>query len=264
MKKYPKPTAQKVTKKNIASSRMSRLRANLSNESIEDNRSPKNSPNTSQTSKVNLRSPSLNDSKSNIIQSPNDSQAESPSQFLAANKIISSMKAHLQEEFNNKEKPKDTFADIEQGICNQVTEYPYMKHPATPPQFSEASKLVSAIKSKLSYKANNEYPLQVNSANDRLATFRKSLGSEDMDVVMERTENLQQSFNGEMEVDVQEVSYILLLVSYPLRKMGCDYFQSSCSTRYGLDSAPAASLTSTLFGTAIVGGAAATIWTATN
>lgn len=65
------------------------------------------------------------------------------------------------------------------GICNQTPEYPFSKHPATPPQFSEASKLVSAIKSKLAYKVSSSkevkpYP----SAKDRMQSLRARLSSE--------------------------------------------------------------------------------------
>lgn len=210
MKKFPKPSPPKFKKKNIASARMSRIEAELSSESIEDNISSLKSPNSSQTEtkpKVDLKSPNWNDSKGST-QSPNNEQsAASPSQFFAANKIISSMKAQLQEEYSQKEKPKDTFADIEQGICSQVTEYPYMKHPATPPQFSEASKLVSAIKSKLSYKGSKEIavPVQFNSARDRLESLRRSLTNEAMEIGTERSESRSQYFNLEMEVDLQEV-----------------------------------------------------------
>ncbi|CAH2077069.1 unnamed protein product, partial [Iphiclides podalirius] len=120
------------------------------------------------TNKVNTNSPG-----SDSLQS-----TPSPSQFLAANKIISSMKAQLPEEYYIKEKQKDTFADIEQGICNQTPEYPFNKHPATPPQFSEANKLVSAIKSKLTYKVmvpQEESVMTFANAKDRMETLRRSL-----------------------------------------------------------------------------------------
>lgn len=92
------------------------------------------------------------------------------------------MKAQLPEEYCNKAKPKDTFADIEEGICNQTAEYPFMKHPATPPQFSEASKLVSAIKSKLSYKGSTKDNIEsFSSAKDRMESLRTRLSIEAMD-----------------------------------------------------------------------------------
>lgn len=59
-------------------------------------------------------------------------------------------------------KPKDVFADIEEGINNQTTEYPFIKHPATPPQFSEARKIMSAIYSKLSYRKETPVETPVN------------------------------------------------------------------------------------------------------
>lgn len=136
-------------------------------------------------SKTELKSPNLNDSKlSTLNHSPDNESVQSmpsPSQFLTVNKILFSIKAQLPEEYANQVKPKDTFADIEEGICNQTSEYPSTKHPATPPQFVEASKLVSAIKSKLEYKNSSKDGNQCimhQSANERLQVFRASLSHE--------------------------------------------------------------------------------------
>lgn len=141
----PKPTPTK----NSASARLSQLRAELTadakNEEVKDKAvAAKSTPEKKQESQ--------NESHSQNSHDPSDSAqaALSPSQFLAANKIIYAMKAQLPD--RDAIKPKNAFADIEEGINNQTTEYPFMKHPATPPQFSEASKLMSAINSKLSYR----------------------------------------------------------------------------------------------------------------
>ncbi|CAH2241574.1 jg3910 [Pararge aegeria aegeria] len=173
--------------KNLANTRLSNLRSMLNaevknEESLETSPSknkisPKNE--TPQKSKTERKSP-LNDSKT--TQSPSSDSLQSipsPSQFFAANKIISSMKAQLPEEYCNKEKQKDTFADIEKGICSQTPEYPFSKHPATPPQFSEASKLVSAIKSKLAYKVSSSKDVKpYSSAKDRMESLRANLSLE--------------------------------------------------------------------------------------
>lgn len=187
-----KPTPSK----NIANARLSQLRAQLNAETQSKDDAEKSpvknkkvSPKTPQTetklSKLELKSPNFNESKCSTTQSPSSDSIQSipsPSQFFAANKIIYSMKAQLPEEYSNKAKPKDTFADIEEGICNQTAEYPFMKHPATPPQFSEASKLVSAIKSKLSYKGYTKDNLRTfSTAKDRMEALRTRLSSEAMD-----------------------------------------------------------------------------------
>ncbi|RVE54722.1 hypothetical protein evm_000489 [Chilo suppressalis] len=200
-KKQSPPSASKAqahSAKNIANSRLSHLRAQLESDAKKDesvDQSPvktlKRSPTSSQTEplakiqRTELKSPNLSESKcSTTTQSPSSDSLQSipsPSQFLAANKIISSMKAQLPEEFSDKLRNKNTFADIEEGINKQTPEYPFMKHPATPPQFSEASKLVSAIKSKLSYKGsvNNETPVKTfTSAKDRMEALRTRLSNE--------------------------------------------------------------------------------------
>ncbi|KAL0881204.1 hypothetical protein ABMA27_002308 [Loxostege sticticalis] len=195
----PKPETQKTTPKNTANSRLSQLRAQLAADAQKEENSHEKSPskankrispNATQTEtqakvqKTELKSPNVNESKcSTNTQSPSSDSLQSipsPSQFFAANKIISSMKAQLPEEYCSKPKQKDTFADIEEGICNQTAEYPFMKHPATPPQFSEASKLVSAIKSKLSYKVSSkETPVKTfSSAKERLEALRTRLSNE--------------------------------------------------------------------------------------
>ncbi|XP_026314774.1 transcriptional protein SWT1 isoform X2 [Hyposmocoma kahamanoa] len=185
-KSTPSTQSKETTPKNLASNRLSHLRAQLDFE-IQQSRpedidlspakvarcSPKAIPSESP----------LNESKVSTTQSPSSDSiqsAPSPSQFFAANKIISSMKAQLPEEYCNKTKQKDTFADIEQGICNQTAEYPSLKHPATPPQFSEASKLVSAIKSKLSYKVPyKDTPVKTfMSAKDRMEALRNRLSND--------------------------------------------------------------------------------------
>ncbi|KPJ06878.1 Transcriptional protein SWT1 [Papilio machaon] len=154
--------------KNLAKNRLTKLRTQLALEleqekkgNINRNCEPKNEK-LSQTSKAEtptksqrseLNSPNFNESNCTITsQVSNDSSSLSPSQFFAANKIISSMKAQLPEEYDNRVVQKDTFADIEQGICNKITGYPSNVHPSTPPQFSQADKLLSAIKTKLAYK----------------------------------------------------------------------------------------------------------------
>ncbi|CAH2108631.1 unnamed protein product [Euphydryas editha] len=179
--------------KNLANTRLSQLRALLNAEAKEEEESespnkkiklsPKTGSNESsqKTSRTERKSPSLNDSKS--TQSPSSDSLQSipsPSQFFAANKIISSMKAQLPEEYCSKEKQKDTFADIEKGICSQTPEYPFSKHPATPPQFSEASKLMSAIKSKLAYKVSTskDNVKSYTSAKDRMEILRANLSLE--------------------------------------------------------------------------------------
>lgn len=195
----PKPEPQKTTPKNTANTRLSQLRARLSSEAQKEeaanlDRSPSKtkqriSPtatqteNQAKTAKQELKSPIANESKCSTTQSPSSDSFQSipsPSQFFAANKIISSMKAQLPEEYCSIQRQKDTFADIEQGICNQTADYPYMKHPATPPQFSEASKLVSAIKSKLSYKVSSkDTPVKAfSSAKDRMEALRTRLSNE--------------------------------------------------------------------------------------
>lgn len=178
---------KKTPVKNLANTRLSQLRT-LLNSDIKDDEEPdihqkklKISPKSNEAQKRSERkSPNLNDSRS--TQSPNSDSLQSipsPSQFFAANKIISSMKAQLPEEYCCKEKQKDTFADIEKGICSQTTEYPFSKHPATPPQFSEASKLVSAIKSKLAYKVSSSKDVKsYSSAKERMETLRTSLSLE--------------------------------------------------------------------------------------
>ncbi|XP_064072069.1 transcriptional protein SWT1 [Vanessa tameamea] len=179
--------------KNLANSRLSQLRALLNSEAKEEedldahNKKVKISPKTSsnetpsKTCRADRKSPNLNDSKSAHSPSSDSLQSmPSPSQFFAANKIISSMKAQLPEEYCCKEKQKDTFADIEKGICSQTPEYPFSKHPATPPQFSEASKLVSAIKSKLAYKVSTskDSVKTFSSAKERMEMLRTNLSLE--------------------------------------------------------------------------------------
>ncbi|KAI8422804.1 hypothetical protein MSG28_006549 [Choristoneura fumiferana] len=198
-KPSPKPNS---AGKNSANSRLAKLRAQLSSESQQESIdstpkskariSPKVIPQTETQPKVpELKSP-ISETKCPTTQSPGSDSLQStpsPSQFLAANKILSSMKAQLPEEYCNKSVQKDTFADIEQGICNQTAEYPFMKHPATPPQFSEASKLVSAIKSKLGYKLKDVKAF--GSAKDRMEKLRADMSNEaieekkDLDVTTE-------------------------------------------------------------------------------
>lgn len=162
----PKPTPSK----NTANTRLSQLRAELSADANNDE--VKETPRTNnQTSKPitpqaektqRQETTNQNESQTTHSHSPNESaqSALSPSQFFAANKIIYSMKAQLPD--RDTLKPKDAFADIEERINNQTTEYPFMKHPATPPQFSEASKLMSAINSKLSYRKETPIETPVN------------------------------------------------------------------------------------------------------
>ncbi|XP_014369204.2 transcriptional protein SWT1 [Papilio machaon] len=176
--------------KNLAKNRLTKLRTQLALEleqekkgNINRNCEPKNEK-LSQTSKAEtptksqrseLNSPNFNESNCTITsQVSNDSSSLSPSQFFAANKIISAMKAQLPEEYDNRVVQKDTFADIEQGICNKITGYPSNVHPSTPPQFSQADKLLSAIKTKLAYKM----PIKERSDNscstsDRMQMLRR-------------------------------------------------------------------------------------------
>ncbi|XP_047507353.1 transcriptional protein SWT1 [Pieris napi] len=164
---YQNKKGKKRLAKNIASTRLENLNAKLHKEVLEEE------------SAHSLKRRSSNDPSKATDKSPNDKANQSPthdnihsipstSQFFTANKIISSMKAQLPEKFCNNDKQKDTFADIEKGICNQTPEYPFSKHPATPPQFSEASKLVSAIKLKLGYKINT--PKDSNSVSKEIET----------------------------------------------------------------------------------------------
>lgn len=229
-----------VVTKNLANNRLAALRNNLSKEAAEDNcknnesKSVKSSPKSNQndtpakTQRSEQKSPNMNESKCTITsQSPSSDSLQStpsPSQFFAANKILSSMKAQLPEEYNMKEKQKDTFADIEQGICNQTPEYPFNKHPATPPQFSEANKLVSAIKSKLTYKLSVPEEGSVvtfSNANERMEVLRRSL-TETTDKPefvnftktpekMEPTENIDKSPEA---MEVEEVKEVCLKLNY--------------------------------------------------
>ncbi|KAJ2950257.1 hypothetical protein O0L34_g11620 [Tuta absoluta] len=192
------PSVPSTPCKNIANNRLSNLREQLNAEvqslkQGEAERSPQKrnlriSPKATQTETQaktprDLKSPHLNESKCSTSQSPSSDSVPSipsPSQFFAANKIICSMKAQLPEEYSSKVKPIDTFAAIEEGICNQITEYPYMKHPATPPQFSEASKLLSAIKSKLSGRVScKDLNLKTfTSAKERMENLRSRLSND--------------------------------------------------------------------------------------
>lgn len=172
------------------------------------------------TVKIENKSPTVNDNRCTTSQSPSSDSLQSipsPSQFFAANKIISSMKAQLPEEYCDKTKPKDTFADIEHGICNQTSEYPYMKHPATPPQFSEASKLVSAIKSKLTKVAVKEANLRTFvSASERMEALRTSLENELMEIESEPialsnsvSKEIMKTATEAMDVDCKEVCHLM-------------------------------------------------------
>ncbi|PZC71661.1 hypothetical protein B5X24_HaOG212770 [Helicoverpa armigera] len=233
-----KETPEKQTPvKNAANQRLSQLRSRLSAEAQEESSnsndkspvkpkqkiSPKPAATETKTSRTETKSPTVTENKCNTTQSPSSDSLQSmpsPSQFFAANKIISSMKAQLPEEYCDKTKPKDTFADIEHGICNQTSEYPYMKHPATPPQFSEASKLVSAIKSKLTKVAGKDGNIKTyTSASDRMEALRKSLGTDLMDteseslvlsnIVSRETKCVSEA----MEVDCKEIKQAAPLVN---------------------------------------------------
>ncbi|XP_031762817.2 transcriptional protein SWT1 isoform X2 [Galleria mellonella] len=223
-----KGSPTKPLSKNIANSRLSQLRAQLNIEAEKEessnlDNSPQRvnlkrvSPNSTQTemqikmAKIETQNLLLNDSKcTTTTPSPSSDgvqSASSPSQFFAANKIISSMKAQLPDQYCEKSTQKNTFADIEEGICNQTPEYPFLKHPATPPQFSEASKLMSAIKSKLSYKmpAKDTSVTNFSSAQDRMNNLRNRLSSEigiDNDISIRDRVNNENVYSGEaMDVD---------------------------------------------------------------
>ncbi|CAG9785821.1 unnamed protein product [Diatraea saccharalis] len=193
---HKKESPHSASKTYSANARLSQLRAQLEADCNKNDTSQEKSPSKSlkrspthidyysKIPRLELKSPNLNESKcSTTTQSPSSDSLQSipsPSQFLAANKIISSMKAQLPEEYSDKVRQKSTFADIEEGINKQTPEYPFMKHPATPPQFSEASKLMSAIKSKLSYKGSvNDTPVKsFRSAKDRMEALRTRLSDE--------------------------------------------------------------------------------------
>lgn len=241
--KYTPSKQQTTPTKNIASNRLSHLRAQLDLE-VQHSRtedidksyakvarsSPKPIPTETKTSKS--ESPS-SESKVSTTQSPSSDSIQSvpsPSQFFAANKIISSMKAQLPEKYCNKTIQKDTFADIEQGIYNQTAEYSSLKHPATPPQFSEASKLVSAIKSKLSYKVPyKDTPVNTfMSANERMEAFRCKLSIDTKRDVTLSSNELPKSEAMDFE-DCEEVKYIHTL-SLLLGQHRMSVSDSSCRT----------------------------------
>ncbi|VVC97214.1 unnamed protein product, partial [Leptidea sinapis] len=209
------PDTSKKLKKNLANARLSQLRAQLNDEAEAEETSNTNNHNqqfvnskppqpnqkpgeevktkqhlNTSPNKYQRRNPSVSPSKTDESP-PSDSKSNhsqfsetlhsipSPSQFFAANKIISSMKAQLPEEFCNKQTSKDTFADIEKEICSQTTDYPFSKHPATPPQFSEASKLVSAIKSKLAYRVSTPKDVKTfSSPKERMEELRTRLSKD--------------------------------------------------------------------------------------
>ncbi|XP_059055600.1 transcriptional protein SWT1-like [Achroia grisella] len=220
------PTKSSLNK-NTANCRLSQLRAQLNAEAEREEAShldhtsqkvnaKRISPNSTQTEtqskiiKTEVQSPVLNDSKcSTATPSPSSDGVQStpsPSQFFAANKIISSMKAQLPDKYCDKSNQNNTFADIEAGICNQTPEYPCMKHPATPPQFSEASKLMSAIKSKLSYKmpSKDTDVKNFSSAQDRMSNLRNRLSNEigiDKDGSLENSISNENVCSEAMDVD---------------------------------------------------------------
>lgn len=206
--------------KNLANTRLSTLRTRLSSEAQQEDleksslkRSHDGAQSVQETpqklARTDQRSQTATETKSTISQSPSSDSLQSmpsPSQFFAANKIISSMKAQLPEQYCNEVKPKDAFADIEQGISNQTAEYPQIKHPATPPQFYQASKLVSAIKSKLSYKLSKETSVQeFSTAKERMEVLRARL-SEGVDSSTEgdRTKEKNTYIVEAMDVDFKE------------------------------------------------------------
>lgn len=159
------PSPNPTPAKNTANTRLSQLRASLNADA--KNEEAKETPrSTNQAAKLATQQKENKRSETNTSY---ESQTTHPhscyesiisttalSQFFTANKIIYSMKAQLPD--RDSRKPKDAFADIEEGINNQTTENPFMKHPATPSQFSEARKLISAINSKLSYR--KEAPIE--------------------------------------------------------------------------------------------------------
>ncbi|CAH0702205.1 unnamed protein product [Spodoptera exigua] len=236
-----KETPQKRVK-NAANQRLSQLRARLSLEAQDEStnstdQSPskavKSSPTTATTPKpatetkppkVENKSPNVTENKCTTSQSPSSDSLQSipsPSQFFAANKIICSMKAQLPEDaYCDNPKPKDTFADIEQGICNQTSEYPYMKHPSTPPQFSQASQLLSAIKSKLTKVAVSkdgscqETVETYASASERMEKLRASLSSDLMEIesdplVLSSSVSIEKNCSSEgMDVDLKEIKQV--------------------------------------------------------
>ncbi|KAJ0175836.1 hypothetical protein K1T71_008995 [Dendrolimus kikuchii] len=228
-KHVKKETPKKTSTKNNANARLSQFRDRLSLEMQKDEneKSPvKRAQDTSENvteipakPKVEPKPQSTSETKPATSQaqsqSPNSDSVQSipsPSQFLAANKIISSMKAQLPEEYCNKVKQKDTFADIEQGISNQTPEYPQIKHPATPPQFYQASQIVSAMKSKLC-KLSNDTNVQTTNlhtfmtAKDRMEALRTRL-SEGVENNTEVTSSkeVEKCDVEAMDVDIKETS----------------------------------------------------------
>lgn len=119
-----KEILKKSPQKNIANTRLSQLRERLSLE-MQKEENDKSPVKRIQDASANVpespsKIPKLDPKPQSqaLSQSPNSDSVQSipsPSQFLAANKIISSMKAQLPEEYCSKSKQKDTFADIEQG-----------------------------------------------------------------------------------------------------------------------------------------------------
>ncbi|XP_013149221.1 PREDICTED: transcriptional protein SWT1 [Papilio polytes] len=175
--------------KNLAKNRLTKLRIQLALELEQEKKGnvSKSEPKVEKTNKAEtptknqrseLNSPNFNESNCTITSQLSNDSSLSPSQFFAANKIISSMKAQLPEEYDNKDVQKDTFADIEQGICSKIIGYPSNVHPSTPPQFSQADKLLSAIKSKLAYKLPGKDKSDT-SETDRMQMLRRL--SDDMD-----------------------------------------------------------------------------------
>ncbi|KAG6460211.1 transcriptional protein SWT1 [Manduca sexta] len=207
--------AKGTPSKNLANSRLAQLRAQLNSDIQMEENKDKSPVKTKRRSPIETdtkvakteKSPTMNDSKC-TTQSPSSESLHSipsPSQFFAANKIISSMMAQLPDEYCDKIKQKDTFAEIEQGICSQVNEYPNVKHPVTPPQFSEASKLVSAIKSKLSSKEGTLRTFTT--AKERLDVLRTRLSNEAADSSMEDSIMSDRgTFQSEaMDIDCKEI-----------------------------------------------------------
>lgn len=220
-----------VSTKNLASRRLANLRAKIQAEadsttiSETQKREERVSPIATVTEANNNADENKTDDDEEISDATECKPVHNippPKQFLVVNKIISSIKAQLKEGYTEKIVTKDRFADIEEEINKQSCDYPIIKQPSTPPQFLEASKLVSSIKSKLEPKKGEEVR-RYSSANDRLAALRKDL-IEDVNSAAEKLnvsdsaipELYRQTEDKKMDVDNFQViikySYMLCLL----------------------------------------------------
>lgn len=136
--------------KNSAALRLATFRSMLESE-VDTTKTPKTDAATQKTDKNSTMS----------------EKSQPMSQFLQVSKIISSIRAQLPRGLNG-EKVSNTFDFIEESIRNQVSEYS-TRLPTTPPQFSEASKIVEGIKTKLTPKKECK---RYSSASERMESLR--------------------------------------------------------------------------------------------